>query len=42
VTINDLSPNHLILITPDDREAILAKLGSTRNAQILLPEQLVA
>ncbi len=42
LTIPDLGPKHVVLVTPDDRAAILKGLGNGGQAQILLPEQLVA
>jgi len=42
LTIPDLGPKHIVLVTPDDRAAILKGLNRGRQAQILLPEQLVA
>jgi hypothetical protein len=42
LTVPDLGPKHVVLVTPDDRAAILKGLGTGRQAQILLPEQLVA
>lgn len=42
VKLGDLGPRHIVLVTPDDRTSILAKLGQSHPAQILLPEQLVA
>lgn len=42
LTIPDLGPKHIVLVTPDDRAAILKGLGQGRQAQILLPEHLVA
>jgi hypothetical protein len=42
LTIPDLSPEHVVLVTPDDRSAILSGLRRGKQAQVLLPEQLVA
>jgi hypothetical protein len=42
ITVTDLTPNHIVLVTPDDRSAILSTLQSGKHAQVLFPEQLVA
>jgi hypothetical protein len=39
---DDLGPNHVVLVTPDDRAAILRRLGHRPVAAILLPEDLAA
>ncbi len=42
LTVPDLTPDHIVLVTPDDRGAILTSLRGGKQAQVLLPEQLVA
>lgn len=42
LTVADLRPEHLVLVTPDDRQAILHRLAQINGAQVILPEQLVA
>jgi hypothetical protein len=42
LTVPELRSNHIVLVTPDDRSKILTGLARGRQAQVLLPEQLVA
>ncbi|MBX3378248.1 MAG: glycosyltransferase family 2 protein [Phycisphaeraceae bacterium] len=40
--VDDLTNRHVVLVTPDDRARILRTLSRAGQAQVLLPEQLVA
>lgn len=42
LTVPDLTPKHIVLVTPDARGPILLNLRQGRQSQVLLPEQLVA